>query len=333
MTYALAYIEKLGLRYDGPMLLSYHTEAIKAVNANLNDLEKATSNSNIAAVTGFLGNQEQLRIHMRALHKMLDLRGGLGNIASDFALHTMIMWVDLLYSYVVFETPCKDSTAYQFSEPPSLIEPDFDGPHQLYGGFAYATCEIRHLTSAVTGMGQSIDAGLVDDLKRTSEKRLLSLANPKPASDMSSLEFNLELCRLAALIYIKQTLRADRLSRPDTQELKARVMMLVREMEARRCLVQPERPQHSSHVQIWALFRTGLLAVDDEEEEWFATRVAHRMRGAGMVTWKDLEVGLQRVCWRDEIKADGNNDIRTEKCNSLWRKVEKINESYWKPLA
>ena len=50
MAYALAYIRKLGLRYDGPMLLSYHTEAIKAVNTNLNDLEKAVSNSNIAAV-------------------------------------------------------------------------------------------------------------------------------------------------------------------------------------------------------------------------------------------------------------------------------------------
>ena len=35
---------------------------------------------------GFLGDQEQLGIHMRALHKMLDLRGGLQNIASDFAL-------------------------------------------------------------------------------------------------------------------------------------------------------------------------------------------------------------------------------------------------------
>ena len=51
MTYALAYIRKLGLQYDGPMLLSYHTEAIKAVNTNLNDPEKAVSNSNIAAVT------------------------------------------------------------------------------------------------------------------------------------------------------------------------------------------------------------------------------------------------------------------------------------------
>ena len=51
MTYALAYIGRLGLRCDGPMLLSYHTEAIKAVNTNLNDLEKAVSNSNIAAVT------------------------------------------------------------------------------------------------------------------------------------------------------------------------------------------------------------------------------------------------------------------------------------------
>ena len=35
---------------------------------------------------GFLGNEEQLRIHMRGLHEMIHLRGGLQNIASDFAL-------------------------------------------------------------------------------------------------------------------------------------------------------------------------------------------------------------------------------------------------------
>ena len=182
-------------------------------------------------------------------------------------------------------------------------------------------------------MGRSVDTSFVDSLKRTSEKRLLSLENPKQPSHMTGLEFNLEFCRLAALIYIKHALRTDLLFRSDTLELKARIMMLFREMETRRYSVSAERPSHGSHLQIWVLFRTGLLAVDDEEEEWFAVRVAHRMRGAGMVTWMDLEVGLRRVCWMDEIKVRGNSDMRTEKCDSLWRKVEKINESYWKSLA
>ena len=153
---------------------------------------------------------------------------------------------------------------------------------------------------------------------------------------MTSLEVNLELCRLTALIYIKHALRTDRLFRSDTQDLKAQIMILVREMETRKrwSVEKPERPEHGSHIQIWALFRTGLLAVNDEEEEWFAKRVAHRMRGAGMVVWMDLEVGLRRFCWMDEIKVWGNSDnIRTEKCDSLWRKVEKTNESYWKSLA
>ena len=239
----------------------------------------------------------------------------------------------MLYSYIVFETPYNDSTAYPYIKRPSLIQPDFDGPHQLYGGFAYATCEIRHLTSAVTRTGQSVDTEVVDTLKGTSEDRLLALANLKQPSQMTNLDFNLELCRLAALIYIKHALRTDRLFRPDTQDLKDRIMMLVQEMEGRRCEVNRERPQHGSHVQIWALFRTGLLAVDDKEEEWFADRVARRMRGAGMVVWKDLDVGLRRVCWIDEIYISGNSGIRTERCESLWRRVERINERYWVSLA
>ncbi|KAL8787097.1 MAG: hypothetical protein Q9195_007925 [Heterodermia aff. obscurata] len=322
MAYAVAYLEKFGVKYHGSVALSYKGEAIRAINANLDNPEKATSDetmgavAQLASIEGGFGNRDQLRIHMKALHRMIALRGGLQNIASNYALHTMILWVDLLYSLVSSDRPQNQSTPGR----PSIISSEVDSPQEILGGLSYGAYEMRQLTSAVSNNESLIDFEAITRLQTTIESRLRSLEIQRRPSGLTSLDYLLEICRLAAVIYTKHALKTDYQSRYDTQGLKARIVAIVEEMERRKCFVKPDKPEPGSRELMWALFRTGLLTVEDEEEEWFAERIASRVRAAGIVTWKDMEDGLRRICWMTELK--------TKKCRNLWRRVEIINEGY-----
>ena len=203
---------------------------------------------------------------------------------------------------------------------PSLSSPEVDSPQQILGGLSYGAHEMRLLTSAVSDKDSLIDFEAITRLQATIESRLRSLETQRRPSGLTSLDYLLEICRLAAVIYTKQAIKTDYQSRYDTQGLKARIVALVSEIERRQCSVDPDKPEPGSQELIWALFRTGLLTVEDEEEEWFAERIASRVRAAGIVTWKDMEKGLRRICWMSELK--------TNKCVSLWRRVERINEGY-----
>ena len=183
---------------------------------------------------------------------------------------------------------------------------------------------MRELTSAVSSKDRLIDFDAITRLQTTIESRLRSLEVQRRPSGLTSLDYLLEICRLAAVIYTKQALKTDYHSRYDTQGLKARIVALVNEIERRKCSVNAEKPEPGSRELIWALFRTGLLTVEDEEEEWFAELIASRVRAAGIVTWKDMEGGLRRICWMSELK--------TNKCRNLWKRVERINEGYENPL-
>ena len=179
---------------------------------------------------------------------------------------------------------------------------------------------MRALTSAVSNKDSLIDFEAITRLQTTIESRLRSLEVQRRPSGLTSLDYLLEICRLAAVIYTKHALKTDYHSRYDTEGLKGRIVAIVGEMEKRNCFVKPDKPEPGSRELMWALFRTGLLTVEDEEEEWFAERIASRVRAVGIVTWKDMEASLRRICWMTELK--------TNKCRNLWRRVEMINEGY-----
>lgn len=67
MAYAISYLEKVGVQFHGSVLLSYKGEAIRMINANLNNSEKATSNATIGAVVQLasieVGNSLCLHAH------------------------------------------------------------------------------------------------------------------------------------------------------------------------------------------------------------------------------------------------------------------------------
>ena len=77
MAYAVAYLEKLGVNYHGSVLLSYKGEAIRAINANLGDSEKAISDATMGAVAQLasieVGNSLRLPGHPSPRFRLTDI--------------------------------------------------------------------------------------------------------------------------------------------------------------------------------------------------------------------------------------------------------------------
>lgn len=148
---------------------------------------------------------------------------------------------------------------------------------------------------------------------------LLSIANQKPALEMTNLDYHVETCRLAALIYIKLALHMYAPLCAITRGLKAQLMNLIEQGEA-NCTIGLGARQQPASIR-WALFIGGILSLNKEEEEWFAVRLAKGIRVSGLKTWAEMEKHLGQICWRDELN--------TPICRSVWRRVERIHAEYW----
>ena len=149
--------------------------------------------------------------------------------------------------------------------------------------------------------------------------RLLSITNQKPVSEMTNLDYHVETCRLAALIYIKLALHMYFPICAIMQSLKAQLMNLIKQGEANCTIGVGARPQPGSIT--WALFMGGIISLDKDEEEWFAQRLAKGIRASGVESWTEMEERLRQICWLDKLN--------TPTCRSLWSRVEAIHAEYW----
>lgn len=150
-------------------------------------------------------------------------------------------------------------------------------------------------------------------------QRLLSLANHKQALEMTNLDYTVEICRLAALIYIKVALDTDNALCATVRSLSSQFMQLIRQGEANGTIGVGARKQPVSGT--WALFVVGSLTINKEEQEWFAQRLAKGIRASGVETWPEMERRLRQTCWLDKLN--------TSTCRSLWGRIMVIHAEYW----
>lgn len=149
-------------------------------------------------------------------------------------------------------------------------------------------------------------------------QRLLSLANNKQALEMTNLDYTVEICRLAALIYIRFVLDTETALCATVRSLSSQLMQLIRKGEANGTIGVGARKQPVSGT--WALFVVGSLTVNEEEQEWFAQRLAKGIRGSGVETWPEMERRLRQICWLDKLN--------TSTCRNLWGRIMAIHAEY-----
>ena len=155
------------------------------------------------------------------------------------------------------------------------------------------------------------------DQRSALEFSLTSLSIRKSKEYMREIDYVLESCRIAALIYVKYVLYNAAPRCPILQKLKTQLMNVT--LEADDKLVDNEnRLQHGS--VIWILIMGGILYRDNHEKEYFAQAIARTIRGwsslPGAKTWEVIEAYLKKIAWVDRL--------RTSECALLWSRVEAL---------
>ena len=88
-------------------LYSLKHEAISATNKLLQNLGKKVNDQFIGAVAklasyeAMFGEREQYHTHMRALVRMVEMRGGLLALGLDGLLMRMVLWIDLNSAFLL----------------------------------------------------------------------------------------------------------------------------------------------------------------------------------------------------------------------------------------
>ena len=186
-----------------------------------------------------------------------------------------------------------------------------------------ASCfqNLRYLSEKVnswTGSPPTAELMSFSEIRTDTAQRLLSLANTKPTSEMTALDYNVEACRLAALIYIRLALQKDHPLCATVRILKHRLMLLIKQGEA-QCIIGIGSGQQPTSIT-WALFVSGITSINKEEQEWFAQRLAKGARASGVETWAQMEDCLKQICWLDKLI--------TLACRNLWGRIQAINAEY-----
>ena len=227
---------------------------------------------------------------------------------------------DLFYSAMVAEAPHYELTS--FSLPcngalgnESFNVPGLDLPYQLYGDLSTIFRGIRYLTFALfTAKGQShtaMDLLTCSKVRTAVEYHLLSFKQHKEGPETTDLDCHVEIYRLAALIYVQRGLHVFLPAYGIMRSLKVQIMHSFEETERNSGnVVETPRPS----LLLWALFMGGILSLDEEDEKWFAHRIARHVRAAGIRHWAQMEGWLREVCWLDKLY--------TPTCRSLWQRVE-----------
>ena len=201
--------------------------------------------------------------------------------------------------------------------PDASVVPEFDLPHQLYRKLAAIFRDMQYATKLNTVPPRTfteMDYIRSSKMRAHLQHRLLSLKLDKAASEMNDLDFHLDICRIAALIYIPRALHGFMPPVTVLQSLKLQLMTAFREKEENR-IADTEGRQPG--MLVWALFMGGILPLEEGEEEWFAQRIAQRIQNTGIRNWAQMENYLKKVCWTDWL--------HTSSCKKVWSRIEGIN--------
>ena len=154
--------------------------------------------------------------------------------------------------------------------------------------------------------------------------RLLSLKLHKPPEEMMLPDYLFESYRLGALIYLQCIFHKPEVISASLQNLKDQLKSLLLEEESK--LVSEFDIQIRRGSFMWSMFMGGILSRTEEEETWFAERIARFIK-----TWHiqgpecrtDIEdclkynEGCFRLIWWP-------HSLKMPECVSLWNRVDRI---------
>ena len=206
-----------------------------------------------------------------------------------------------------------------FPTPMATSPPDPGISEEVYQEMANILDNLRYISNCLNNWGSAKtmeDMMKFGRMRSTLEHRLLTLKVRKHPSEMMAIDYQIEVCRLAAITYIQIVFHNFHPFCSIMRNSKELLMEVIREGE----------DKGFKHIDLqlrrgfltWGLFIGGFLALDMEETTWFAVRIAttiNALHGPHPKSWMDMENFLKEVSWTDRLKPEGL---------SLWSQVQMI---------
>ena len=174
-----------------------------------------------------------------------------------------------------------------------------------------------HLNDSLFTPDRPISHMHVDSVRNGLKHRFLSLDIRKPKGQMQALDYLLEACRIAALIFLNRAFHASWRSCPIIRQLECQLKELLLEKESH--ITEDIPPREHCGYYPWALFMGGIHAQKDEDTAFFAERIATSTQvwqAKGFTSWPDILRLLKRVGWI--------NTLQSPECDALGKQVDRF---------
>ncbi|KAL6716637.1 hypothetical protein ACLMJK_006205 [Lecanora helva] len=331
---AAMHLDTIYRRPCNPSTIARKGETIRLLKKRLLDPTQALTNPTIASVVmlaGFEslgGNTEELQLHMKALKRMVALRGGLEGLGWKGVLHMIIAWEDLLSSSMMSTRPHFTRVQYgavahdfTFPNPIASLAPDLSlEPYHPCVEMIKIIENIRYLTTNLRGYGSTdvkVDPIIFSNMRAALTDHLLKIRIQQPPEKMTLLEYQLEAVRIGALIYIGHVFIGIQSHCMVVKRLKTQLIDIISEGEKR--YFGDFRFYLRRGFLTWAFWMGGIGHLDSEEQTWFARRIAISIKAwhrEEMACWVGFERYLKSVAWDDRL--------RSPNCMALWDRVQSM---------
>lgn len=375
--FAAVHVDFLYKRRQSVVALYYHGKTICHLNEALSSLDMAVSDPVVAAVAllvaaevrmllkhpscrhllmtfeiqNVTGAVENITLHMNALKRMVEMRGGLANLGWRGTLHMFISWCvqksppgDTSIPYVLLNASSRQDLiastttnspplfTYSKTVPPAILPhshfyennysvpyitlgiPSFDILTGSYCDISAILFEIRHLTLIVESFNRSRGATPPEMLafsKARSELEYRLLSIPSPIEFIDRPEQY-----LYEVCRVTATIYINYVLHefdPVFGVLRKLKRKLLAVMQAREEKYEDLRGPSNDVVLLWVLFMGGLIAENFLERTWFAKRIAKIVQRLGLRSWEETEGCLMKALWIRRMRDDT--------CESLWMAV------------
>ncbi|KAF2488335.1 hypothetical protein BU16DRAFT_623637 [Lophium mytilinum] len=295
--------------------LKHLTQAVRILNARLQNPGEEISDSTIAAVAGLAlteqasGNQANWRIHMRGIQRMVEMRGGMQAFHSRPILHDKLCRADICGSIYSLSQPylqpqLEALPSYDRSERP--LPPGFRVLHHAYGFDAYfldilydVHSVTEHLKTADLVKSDIIPSRLRSQI-RSVQYRLLSAQNAA-TSTSDDIDHLLATCHLSLLLYtgiVQNEFWASPVSAQFVKQLQCCL--------GRRELFVSEAMRA---MRVWLLFLSGAVISEQSERTWIAEGIEKVAEELKLRSWIEVRGVLEEFAWVPKVMDRGGEEL------------------------
>ncbi|KAF2815865.1 uncharacterized protein BDZ99DRAFT_514505 [Mytilinidion resinicola] len=295
--------------------LSHLTQAVRILNERLQSLVEEIGDSTIAAVAGLAlteqasGRQENWRIHMKGIERMVEMRGGLVAFEGRPIFQDKLCRADICGSVYSLSRPylqlatskAQPRILSSYAKPERVLLPGFQAVHNAYGLDA-DLLDILYDTRSVTGHFNVTDPTNSDTKPSHLRSQIRSIQYRLLSSNISGSEHHLlKACRLGILLYtgvIQNEFWASPVSAQFMQQVRS-------------CLGRDGGFDSAATraVRLWLLFLAGAAVSEPSERRWVVGSMVDVIEELKLTSWGQVRGVLENCAWVGKVMDRGGEEL------------------------